>query len=41
MSLLHQGKGMEVELLEYTEEHLLRSSNSESAKHMAHLTGAI
>jgi hypothetical protein len=34
-------EGMEVELLEYTEEHLLRSSNSESAKHMAHLTGAI
>jgi hypothetical protein len=32
-------EGMEAELLEYTEEHLLRSSNSVSAKHMAHLTG--
>jgi hypothetical protein len=29
-------EGMEAELLEYAEEHLLRSSNSVSAKHMAH-----
>jgi hypothetical protein len=32
-------EGMEAELLEYTEEHLLRSSNNASATHLAHQTG--